>query len=144
MPQDSDNPGSVPPVSRRGLLKSAAGLGVAAAIAGVGIARADSPGTHRTGAPDDLAPNAVPAAYGTAPVVVHLVDASAGALEVYATGTRRDVRDTALAARIARVGGTGPVVVHLVDPASGVLDVYGAGTRREVRDPALARRITAI
>jgi hypothetical protein len=92
-------------VSRRTLMKTAAGAGVAAAAVGiVGVAHAS--GTAKTaeaaplaGAP--LAGAAMPVADTNGPIVVHVTDVSAGTVEVFAGDSRTEIHDVDLAARIA-------------------------------------------
>jgi hypothetical protein len=89
-------------VSRRTLVKTAAGAGVAAAAVGmVGVA-------HAAGNPStsEAAAAGAPLSAGTAhvangPVVVHVVDAARGTLDIF-TGVRTQVTDADLANRIVR------------------------------------------
>lgn len=93
-------------VSRRTLMKTAAGAGVAAAAVGiVGVAHASgAPKQAATatlaGAPLTVGETAQATAAG--PIVVHVTDVRAGTLEVFADDSRTQIHDVDLAARIAR------------------------------------------
>lgn len=137
-------------VSRRTLVKTAAGAGVAIAVAGtVGIGHA-STGAPRQAAANSLGANSL--AGGTAltggtaanlagPVVVHVIDAAAGKLEMFTNDTRTEIRDVDLATRISRVAGGRTVVVHVLDANAGTLDTFTSGTRTQIQDRDLANRI---
>lgn len=93
-------PGQPPRVSRRSLLRGAAGAGAVglAAAAGAGaVVAAASPRPKATG-PAAMA--AGPAYAGS--LVVYLRDASTGELEVFAGTSKVRLRDRALAAQLAR------------------------------------------
>ena len=93
-------------VSRRTLITTAAGAGVAAATVGiVGVAAASS--THRpatSGAPGLTSADAAGATV-TGPIMVHLVDQAKGTVEVFTPTTHTQVTDHDLATRIARAAG---------------------------------------
>ncbi|HEY2792131.1 MAG TPA: hypothetical protein VGJ28_07245 [Micromonosporaceae bacterium] len=98
-----DTRGPAPSVSRRTLVKTAAGAGVAAATVGiVGAA-------HASGKPADTEAAVLAGAPLTAgssangPVVVHVLDAAAGKLEIFTNGDRTEVTNADLANRILRV-----------------------------------------
>jgi len=93
------DPGQPRRVSRRSVLRGAAGAGAVglAAAAGAGAVVAASPGT-KAAAP--TATDAGPAKAG--PLVVYLRDATTGELEVFAGTSKVRFRDPALAARLAR------------------------------------------
>lgn len=81
-------------VSRRTLMKTAAGVGVAAAAVGfVGVA-STSPSEPDVTAPDASAVNG--------PIVVHLSDLKAGTVEIFTGSDSTQITDHDLAARIAR------------------------------------------
>lgn len=89
------------PASRRRLLVTAGGLGLAAATGGVVAAVAarsggDADATNRATADS----SAVRQLDG--PVVVHLADLATGTMDVFAGTTHIQVRDPELAARLAR------------------------------------------
>lgn len=99
--QTSD-PGSEPTeeppagLSRRGLMRSAAGVGAATVAAGFLASALAEPASAQT---SPQAPQSDPA---TEPVVVHVRDARTGQVDLF-VGTRHiQVRDHELAARIAR------------------------------------------
>jgi hypothetical protein len=96
MQHDANHPNSPDisspsPVSRRRLLATAGGIGVAAAT--VGIVGATS--VH----PTNGAANTVNL---DGPIVVHLADLSSGTLDIFAGTKHVQVRDTDLATRLAR------------------------------------------
>lgn len=97
---DAD-PGTVPGrparVSRRSVLRGAAGAGLAA----TGFAAAGFADTGGAAAADAAAP-ARHAAEHAEPVVVYLRDAGTGELEVFAGTSQVRFRDHALAARLLR------------------------------------------
>jgi hypothetical protein len=150
---DARGTGAVPlqhhapmPVSRRTLVKTAVGAGVAVAIAGtVGIANAGTTASHQsTGSPltaGGAALSTNSAAHVNGPVVVQVVNAHTGTLEVFSAGERKSVHDADLAARIGRVSSAGPVVVHVVDAGTGALDVFSNGSSRQISNADLANRI---
>jgi len=93
-------------VSRRTLMKTAAGAGVAAATIGV-VGVANASGTPRQPSASSLAggaPLAGPAdartAPAAAPLVVHVTDLAKGTLDVFTNGKRSQIHDTDLAHRI--------------------------------------------
>jgi hypothetical protein len=92
-------------VTRRGLLRSAAGLGAAGLAAGLMVSSAVAPATAATAteASGPAEQPAVPA--GGEPMVAHVRDASTGEVDLF-VGTRH-VRftDPRLAARLARAAG---------------------------------------
>lgn len=102
---DAD-PGTVPGrparVSRRSVLRGAAGAGLAATgFAAAGFAAAGFADTGGAAAADAAAP-ARHAAEHAEPVVVYLRDAGTGELEVFAGTSQVRFRDHALAARLLR------------------------------------------
>ena len=90
-------------LSRRGLIRSAAGLGAAGLAAGLMVNSAITPAAAAT-APTVGAPAGQPAAAGE-PMVAHVRDASTGEVDLF-VGTRH-VRftDPQLAARLAKAAG---------------------------------------
>jgi hypothetical protein len=130
-------------VSRRTLIKTAAGAGIAVAVAGtVGIANAGDTTRHDvSGSPlttNPTASNAMSASTG-GPVVVHVT--SAGQLEIYTDGARTEIHDADLASRVSAAAKSSPAVIHVIDPAAGTLEVFGHDSRTQIRDTDLARRI---
>jgi hypothetical protein len=95
---DVETPGTS--VSRRTLMKSAAGVGVAAAAIGVvGVAI----GTAHSGAIEsEVDDGAAATLAGANAVIVHVTDFASGRLEVFNGFTRTQITDRDLAARIAR------------------------------------------
>jgi len=95
------DPGSVPErsseMSRRSLLRGAAGAGAVglAAAAGAGAVVAAS-------RPAEAAPAARPASASADPLVVYLRDATTGEMEVFAGTSQVRFRDPALAAKLQR------------------------------------------
>jgi hypothetical protein len=91
-------------VSRRRLLATAGGVGVAAAAVGIaGVASAQT-GEDAAGAADanDSVGVAAAAAEHDGPVVVHVADLASGTLDVF-TGTKHiQIRDKDLATRLLR------------------------------------------
>jgi hypothetical protein len=84
-----------PVVSRRSLLQSAAGAGLAAtAVATLGAAAVTSTAV--------TSPAVTGSASATTPLVVHVRDIKSGDIEVFSGTTQTRVRDRALAARIAQ------------------------------------------
>lgn len=88
-------------VSRRTLMKTAAGVGVAAAAVGVvGVAQAAStPDAAHTSDASAVTGSASASAAG--PVVVHVTDFGNGTIEVFNGWSRKQITDRDLAARIA-------------------------------------------
>jgi hypothetical protein len=99
-----DNPeagaGTESGVDRRGLMRNAAGLGVAGIAAGVllGGAAPASAAAPAAAAPGKPAEATAPAE----PLVVHVRDVAAGRLDLYRGEEHREVVDPALAAALAR------------------------------------------
>ncbi len=145
MPTTGPDYDSSSAVSRRTLIKTAAGVGIAVAVAGtVGVANAGA-SDHGHAAANALAGGAplaegVPG-HGGGTVVVHIIDRHAGTIEKFADGTRTQVRDADLAGRITRVASGAPVVVHVMDARSGTLDVFSDGAHARIRNADLAGRI---
>jgi hypothetical protein len=147
MPIDDIEPESPTHVSRRTLMKTAVGAGVAVAVTGtIGIAHADT-GTRwqpAAGAPLSVGGRAAAApvsmqAHGA--VVAHVANAKAGAVELFTDGACTQLHDTDLAGRIATVGSGSPVVVHVLDASAGTLEVFSDGSRVQIRNADLAHRI---
>ena len=94
-------------VSRRTLVKTAAGAGIAAAAVGmVGVAHASTPSQKNAaaGAPLATTGRSTATARQTAaagPVVVHVTDFAHGTIEVFTDGIRTQMTDVDLANRIA-------------------------------------------
>jgi hypothetical protein len=90
-------------VSRRTLVKTAAGAGVAAAAVGM-VGAAHAAGKPASVESADLAgaPLAAGSSAANGPVVVHVLDAAAGTLEIFTNGARTQVTDADLANRIVR------------------------------------------
>ena len=92
-----------PSVSRRSMLRGAAGVG-AAGLATAAVARTAAPAlaTARPAAPaGGSAPSAGPAD-ASEPVVVHLRDATSGEMDIFAGTSHTRLRDPDLAARLTR------------------------------------------
>jgi hypothetical protein len=135
------------PMSRRTLIKAAAGGGIVVAAGGaIGFSRigvsAEHPESNAAAsiAPAASAPLAAPTRL-TGPPLINVTNAGTGALEVFSNGSRAQIHDHDLAKRIVKVGTTGPVVVQVVDEHAGTLDVFGSDTRTQIRDRDLAGRI---
>jgi len=93
-------------VSRRTLMKTAAGAGIAAATVGiVGIASAATSHTPATAAGADTngVPDSVASAGGQ--IMVHLIDQAKGTVEVFTPTSLIRITDHDLASRIARAAG---------------------------------------
>jgi hypothetical protein len=91
-------------VSRRTLVKTAAGAGVVAATVGmVGAAHAAGTPSSEESAALTGAPLAAGSSAANGPVVVHVLDAAAGTLEIFTNGSRTQVTNADLANRILRV-----------------------------------------
>jgi hypothetical protein len=87
-------------VSRRTLMKTAAGVGVAAAAVGVvGVASAAS---TPESAHSDQSSQGSTTASASGPVVLHITDFHAGTIEVFNGWSRTQITDPDLASRIAR------------------------------------------
>ena len=84
-------------VSRRTLMKTGAGVGVAAAVATAGVAFAGPTHGTATGAKPTGADGAV---------VVHVLDASKGTAEIFTSSARKQIKDRELVARIVRAART--------------------------------------
>lgn len=97
-------PDETPGVSRRGLLRSAAGLGVAGVAAGLLIDAASGTASAAQGA---TAPggNALPA--NGAPLVAHVHDARTGDVDFFAGEQHVRVHNPALAQALAHAAATG-------------------------------------
>jgi len=85
-------------LSRRTMIKIGAGAGVAAALATSGVALAGQAAPQSSG--DALADGH--GASTDTPIIVHLVDARQGTVEVYTSSACKQIKDHDLAARIAR------------------------------------------
>jgi len=94
-----DNDGRTAPdrVSRRTLVKVGAGTGIAAAVAisTTGIAFAEHSPAHPGG-------NSNGPSTDDGPIVVHILNASAGTAEIFTSSTKKQIKDHDLVARIAR------------------------------------------
>lgn len=87
-------------LSRRGLLRGAAGIGVAGVAAGLLVSEAGTAAAATTSSAAQSAPGAASAS--TEPLVAHMRNAQTGEFDVY-VGTRHvRFRDPELAARLAR------------------------------------------
>jgi len=85
-------------VSRRTLMKTGAGVGVAAAVATAGVAFAGPAQRTEIGAkPSDTGESSTDGA-----VVVHVIDASKGTAEIFTSSARKQIKDHDLVARIVR------------------------------------------
>jgi len=136
-------------ISRRTLIKTAAGAGIAIAVAGtVGVANAGAT-DHGHAAADAVAAGAPltagEATHVSGAVVVHVVDPHAGTLEKFADGTRTQVHDADLTSRIGHLAADGPVVVHVLNAGTGTgtgtVDVFSKGAHSQIRNHDLAARI---
>ena len=88
-----------PDLSRRSLLQSAAGAGLAAtAVTALGVAATSVTATSAAAA----SPAAANTVSSTTPLVVHVRDVKSGDIEVFSGTSQTRVRDRALAARIAQ------------------------------------------
>ncbi len=93
-----------PSVSRRSMLRGAAGVG-AAGLAAAAVASTAAPALA---APRPAAPAGKPAPSGAGPadasepVVVHLRDATSGEMDIFAGTSHTRLRDPDLAARLTR------------------------------------------
>ncbi len=112
--RDSDAGAAVPvrtPVSRRTLMKTAAGAGIVAATVGiVGVASAATSHGPSTNGGSGLDPDgaaALAAGHGATAgqIMVHLVDQAKGTVEVFTPTSRTQITDHDLATRIARAAG---------------------------------------
>jgi nitrous oxide reductase len=93
-----------PDLSRRSLLQSAAGAGLAAtAVTALGAAASVTSAVAASPAPaSPAAANSGSSTDATAPLVVHVRDVKSGDIEVFSGTSQTRVRDRALAARIAQ------------------------------------------
>jgi nitrous oxide reductase len=91
---------TAPALSRRSVLQTAAGAGLAAtAVTALGAATAS---VANASAADTSAATAPSAATPAGPLVVHVRDIKSGDIEVFSGTEQTRVRDRALAARIAQ------------------------------------------
>jgi nitrous oxide reductase len=90
---------SRPTISRRKLVKAAAGVGVAAAVGAAGIAYAEPASAAGRSPSGEASPSA---SQPDGPVIVHLSDLNRGAIEVFSADSHKRITDHDLAARIAR------------------------------------------
>ena len=84
-------------VSRRTLMKTGAGVGIAAAAGTAGVAFA---GTSSAAA--DTKPTSAGKGAIAGPLVVHVIDASAGTADVFTSSATKRIKDHDLVARITR------------------------------------------
>ena len=104
------------PVSRRAVLRTAAGASAAGLVAGGALAAlpaaaaarpprssqpAERPGHSAAATTPDATADAGPAA---GPLVIHVRDARTGEMDIFAGTTRTRLHDPALAARLVRAG----------------------------------------
>jgi len=89
-------------VSRRTLMKTGAGVGVAAAVGTAGVAFAGP--TQRTAS--DAKPTHTGGSNTDGTVVVHILDASKGTAEIFTSSTKKQIKDRDLVARIVRAART--------------------------------------
>jgi hypothetical protein len=89
-------------VSRRTLMKTGAGVGVAAAVATAGVAFAGPTHGTATGAK----PTGAGGSSADGAVVVHVLDASKGTAEIFTSSARKQIKDRELVARIVRAART--------------------------------------
>jgi nitrous oxide reductase len=105
MPSHDAQPEPAGHLSRRSLLHGAAAAGaagLAVTALGAGVSQAASAATTASARPDAPAKEAnAPAG----PIVVHVRDAKSGDIEVFSGTSQTKLRDTDLAARIARAIG---------------------------------------
>jgi len=97
-----------PSVSRRSMLRGAAGVGAAglaaAAVASTAVASTAAPALAAPAgrpAPGHTAPSGGPAG-AAEPVVVHVRDAASGEMDIFAGTSHTRLRDPDLAARLTR------------------------------------------
>jgi len=91
------------PVSRRTLIKTAAGAGAAVAAAGFAGFAAGNSTSHKAAAGSGVElSSADKAAAAGGPIMVHLVDVAKGTVEVFTPTVHTQITDHDLAARIAR------------------------------------------
>jgi hypothetical protein len=108
--------GQPDPVSRRAMLRTAAGAGAASLVAGSALAALPAAAAGRPArsqVPAEQAGRAAGPARETraepgpdaeGPLVVHVRDARTGEMDIFAGTTRTRLRDPGLAARLARAG----------------------------------------
>jgi hypothetical protein len=89
-------------VSRRTLMKTGAGVGIAAAVGTAGVAFAGPTQQTATGAK----PTGADGHSTDGTVVVHILDASKGTAEVFTSSARKQIKDRDLVARIVRAART--------------------------------------
>ena len=92
-------------VSRRTLMKTAVGAGVAVGAVGiVGISQASGTPKQTTADSATLSGASITAGEHNlaGPIVVHVTDVQSGAVDVFADNSRIEIHDVDLAARIAR------------------------------------------
>ena len=103
------------PVSRRAMLRTAAGASAASLVAGGAFAALPAtaatrpprsePSADRTGRPAASTPqdlSAHPGHEADGPLVIHVRDVRTGEMDIFAGTTRTQLRDPELAARLAR------------------------------------------
>jgi hypothetical protein len=90
-----------PPLSRRSVLRGAAGVG-AAGVAAAALAGGALPAAASTKAAGPARGSAAASGGQSGPVVVHVRDAATGELDVFCGTTCTRVRDKELAARLVR------------------------------------------
>ena len=89
-------------VSRRTLMKTGAGVGIAAAVGTAGVAFGGPAQRTATGAK----PTGAGGSSSDGAVVVHILDASTGTAEIFTSSARRQIKDRDLVARIVRAART--------------------------------------
>jgi hypothetical protein len=100
------------PVSRRAMLRTAAGASAASLVAGGAFAALPAaaasrpsrsePSADRTRRSDASTPAAHPDREADGPLVIYVRDARTGDMDIFAGTTRTQLRDPELAARLAR------------------------------------------
>lgn len=109
-PETGRPDGQRAPVSRRAMLRTAAGASAASLVAGSALgttraaAAAARPGRSRppAGRPAPSATTAATADRADGPLVIHVRDADTGEMDIFAGTARTRLRDPALAARLVR------------------------------------------
>jgi hypothetical protein len=98
-----------PTLSRRSLLRGAAGAGAAGlAVGALGVSTAnaaDAAEDGRTKTPSGASTASTPDGTETRPLIVHVRDTQRGDIEVFSGTSQTRLRDRDLAARIARAAG---------------------------------------
>lgn len=89
-------------VSRRTLMKTGAGVGVAAAVGTAGVAFAGP--TQRSAT--DAKPTGGGGSNTDGPLVVHILDASKGTAEIFTNSAKKQIKDRDLVARIVHAART--------------------------------------